>query len=54
MLRLVARGHSIKAIAQQLNVAPKTVDNHIQHLYVKSGVTTRAAATLFAMEQGLL
>jgi len=54
VLRLVARGHSIKVIAQQLQLAPKTVDNHIQHLYIKAGVTTRAAATLFAMEQGLL
>ena len=54
VLRLVARGHSIKTIAQQLHLAPKTVDNHIQHVYIKAGVTTRAAATLFAMEQGLL
>jgi len=54
VLRLLARGHSIKVIAQQLQLAPKTVDNHIQHVYIKAGVTTRAAATLFAMEQGLL
>jgi response regulator RpfG family c-di-GMP phosphodiesterase len=54
VLRLVARGHSIKVIAQQLSLAPKTVDNHIQHVYAKTGVTTRAAATLFAMEQSLL
>jgi len=54
VLRLVARGHSIKVIAQQLHLAPKTVDNHIQHVYIKAGVTTRAGATLFAMEQGLL
>jgi HD-GYP domain-containing protein (c-di-GMP phosphodiesterase class II) len=54
VLRLIARGHSIKEIAQQLTVAPKTVDNHIQHIYAKTGVTTRAGATLFAMEQNLL
>jgi len=54
VLRLVARGHSIKEIAAQLSLAPKTVDNHIQHIYIKAGVTTRAGATLFAMEQGLL
>ncbi len=54
VLRLAARGHAIKAIAQQLQVAPKTVDNHIQHIYGKTGLATRAAATLFAMEQGLL
>ncbi|MBL8045240.1 MAG: helix-turn-helix transcriptional regulator [Anaerolineales bacterium] len=28
VLRLLARGHTIKVIAQQLSVAPKTVDNH--------------------------
>lgn len=54
VLRLVARGHSIKEIAKQLAVAPKTVDNHIQHIYAKIGVSTRAAAALFAMEQNLL
>jgi len=54
VLRLVARGLSIKEIAHQLIIAPKTVDNHIQHIYAKIGVTTRAGATLFAMENHLL
>jgi HD-GYP domain-containing protein (c-di-GMP phosphodiesterase class II) len=54
VLRLIARGLSIKQIAEQLIVAPKTVDNHIQHIYAKIGVTTRAGATLFATEQQLL
>jgi DNA-binding NarL/FixJ family response regulator len=54
VLRLIARGLSIKDIAQQLTVAPKTVDNHIQHIYAKIGVTTRAGATLFATEHNLL
>lgn len=54
VLRLVARGLSIKEIAHQLIIAPKTVDNHIQHIYAKIGVTTRAGATLFAMENSLL
>ena len=54
VLRLIARGFSIKQIAQQLTVAPKTVDNHIQHIYAKIGVTTRAGATLFATEHQLL
>jgi len=54
VLRLVARGLSIKHMAQQLTVAPKTVDNHIQHIYAKIGVTTRAGATLFATEHNLL
>ena len=54
VLRLVARGLSIKEIGEGLNIAPKTVDNHLQHIYAKIGVTTRAGATLFAMEQNLL
>jgi DNA-binding NarL/FixJ family response regulator len=54
VLRLVARGLTIKHIAQQLSIAPKTVDNHIQHIYATIGVTTRAAAALFATEHQLL
>jgi HD-GYP domain-containing protein (c-di-GMP phosphodiesterase class II) len=54
VLRLLARGNSIKQIAATLVLAPKTVDNHIQHIYNKIGVSTRAGATLFAMEQSLL
>ena len=54
VLRLVARGLSIKAIAAELTVAPKTVDAHLQHIYSKAGVSTRAAATLFAAEHDLL
>ena len=34
--------------------AAKTADHHIQNAYRKIGVSTRAAATLFAMEHGLL
>ena len=54
VLRLIARGHSIKQIAGLLIISEKTVDNHIQHIYNKIGVSTRAGATLFAMEHDLL
>lgn len=54
VLRLVARGHSKKQIAGLLTISEKTVDNHIQHIYAKAGVSTRAGATLFAMEHDLL
>jgi HD-GYP domain-containing protein (c-di-GMP phosphodiesterase class II) len=54
VLRLIARGHSIKQMAQQLTISPKTVDTHIQHIYEKIGVSTRAGATLFAVEHHLL
>jgi HD-GYP domain-containing protein (c-di-GMP phosphodiesterase class II)/DNA-binding CsgD family transcriptional regulator len=54
VLRLIARGYSMKQIAGRLSISEKTVDNHIQHIYNKIGVSTRAGATLFAMEQDLL
>jgi HD-GYP domain-containing protein (c-di-GMP phosphodiesterase class II)/DNA-binding CsgD family transcriptional regulator len=54
VLGALARGHSNKAIAQRLRVRPKTVSNHIEHIYLKLGVTSRAAATLFATQHGLL
>jgi HD-GYP domain-containing protein (c-di-GMP phosphodiesterase class II) len=54
VLRLLARGHSIKQIAQHLTISPKTVDSHIQHIYEKIGVSTRAGATLFAVEHNVL
>jgi HD-GYP domain-containing protein (c-di-GMP phosphodiesterase class II) len=53
VLRLVARGMSTREIAQALTIAPKTAGNHIQSIYDKTGVTTRAAATVFAMQHGL-
>lgn len=53
VLREVARGRSMKEIAATLGVSAKTVDNHIQAIYAKLGVRTRAGATLFAIEQGL-
>jgi HD-GYP domain-containing protein (c-di-GMP phosphodiesterase class II)/DNA-binding CsgD family transcriptional regulator len=54
VLGLLARGNSNKQIARLLGVAPKTVDNQVQSIYAKAGVRTRAGATLFAMENGLL
>ena len=54
VLRLIARGHSKKQVASLLIISEKTVDNHIQHIYNKIGVSTRAGATLFATEPDLL
>ncbi len=54
VLRLVARGRSNKQIAAELTLAPKTVANHIDHIYAKIDVSSRAAATLFAMQHGLV
>jgi putative nucleotidyltransferase with HDIG domain len=54
VLRLIARGRSTKQVAAELVITPKTADSHIQHIYSKVGVSTRAAATVFAMHHGLL
>jgi len=54
VLRLIAAGYTAKEAARQLEIAPKTADNHIQSLYSKIGVTTRAAAALYALERGLV
>ena len=50
---LLARGLQTKQVAQGLGISVKTADTHIQNAYRKIGVSTRAAATLFAMQHGL-
>jgi DNA-binding CsgD family transcriptional regulator len=54
VLRLLARGLSNKEIAERLVISPKTVANHAEHIYAKIDASSRAAAGLFAMQQGLL
>ena len=54
VLRLLARGHSNPEIAEQLVISKKTVGHHVQHIYDKINVSTRAGATLFAMQNNLL
>jgi DNA-binding NarL/FixJ family response regulator len=50
---LLARGLQTKQVARALGISVKTADRHVQNAYGKIGVSTRAAATLFAMEHGL-
>ena len=54
VVALLARGRQTKQVARALGISVKTADRHIQNAYVKIGVSTRAAATLFAMEHGLV
>jgi DNA-binding CsgD family transcriptional regulator len=54
VLGLLARGHSTKEIGRRLVVSPKTAANHVEHIYAKLGVSSRAAATLFATQHGLM
>lgn len=54
VVRLLARGQSMKQVAMALTIAPKTVDNHVQRIYAKCGVSTRAGLAMYAMENDLL
>ena len=54
VIGLVARGLQTKQVARALDISAKTADHHIQNAYRKIGVSTRAGATLFASEHGLV
>jgi HD-GYP domain-containing protein (c-di-GMP phosphodiesterase class II) len=54
VLRLLSRGLPNKAIAARLVISPKTVANHVEHIYLKIGASNRARASLFAVQHGLL
>jgi HD-GYP domain-containing protein (c-di-GMP phosphodiesterase class II) len=54
VLRLVARGLTNKEIAAALDISVKTAGHHVEHIFTKIGVTTRAAAGLYAMQNDLL
>jgi HD-GYP domain-containing protein (c-di-GMP phosphodiesterase class II) len=54
VLRLAARGLPTREIADKLFISAKTADHHIQHVYTKIGVSTRAAAALWAMQNAVV
>jgi HD-GYP domain-containing protein (c-di-GMP phosphodiesterase class II) len=54
VLRLLAQGLSNKEIAERLVISPKTAGNHIEHIYAKIDASSRATASLFALQHGLL
>lgn len=54
VLTLLATGLPNKAIARELGISPKTVGNHVEHIYSKLGVSNRAGAALHAMHHGLV
>jgi DNA-binding NarL/FixJ family response regulator len=54
VLRLIARGQPNRRVAERLSVSERTVHHHVEHIYQKIGVSTRAAATLFAVQHHLL
>lgn len=53
VVRLLVRGMQTKQVARRLGISPKTADHHVQNAYRKMGVSTRAGASLFAMQHGL-
>jgi DNA-binding CsgD family transcriptional regulator len=53
VLGLVAAGMTSAQIAKELFLSPRTVDTHLTSIYHKLGVTSRSAATRFALEHGL-
>ena len=54
VLGLVATGMTNPQVAQRLFLSPRTVQRHLNSVYRKLGVTSRGAATHFAVEHGLL
>jgi len=54
VLRLAARGLTTGEIATQLFISPKTADHHIQHVYGKIGVSSRAGAMLWAIQNSVV
>jgi DNA-binding NarL/FixJ family response regulator len=53
VLRLVASGKTDRDIAVELVISEHTVGRHLQNMYAKLGVTSRAGATAFAFEHAL-
>ncbi len=52
--RLVAAGYSNPEIAAQLSISRRTAEHHVQHIYAKVGVSSRAGLALFAHEHELV
>lgn len=54
VLTLIAAGNTNKEAAGQLGISAKTVGRHVENIYTKIDVSTRAGATVYAMEHRLL
>jgi DNA-binding NarL/FixJ family response regulator len=54
VLRLVAAGRTNRAIAADLVLSEKTVARHVANIFTKLDVSSRAAATAYAYEHGLI
>jgi DNA-binding NarL/FixJ family response regulator len=54
VLRLVASGKTNRAVANVLGLSEKTVARHISNILTKIGAPSRAAATAYAYEHGVI
>ena len=54
VLALLAQGMPNKGIARELGISPKTVSNHVEHVYTKLGVSNRTGAAMYAMQYGIV
>jgi len=54
ILRYLARGDSVKAVARKLFLSPKSVDNQKFRIMSKIGVRDKVALALFAVREGLI
>lgn len=54
VLHLVVEGKSTKMIAQELKIAPRTVDGHIERMRFRLGASNRCHMVGLAAEMGLL
>ena len=54
VLRLVAQGMTDAQVAEQLVISPRTVNWHLTSIYSKLGVSSRSAATRYAVEQHIV
>ncbi len=54
VLLVLVRGGSNRKIADDLGISDKTVGHHVQRVYRKAGVHSRAAATLWAVQHDLV
>ena len=53
VIRLLARGLSNRAIAFELGIGPRTADQHVHSIFVKTGVKSRTAAVRYALDHNL-
>ena len=54
VLRLVAQGLTNEQVAERLVISPRTVNSHLTSIFSKIGVSSRGAATRYAIEHHLV